>query len=100
MSTLTSTNQITRRKEHANGESSSTSTGSNTRHGEPKRMTITLPVDAVKLLDFLASTQGVSQVEAIRRAISTEAFIQGEVQEGSRILIETASGNVKELVFR
>jgi hypothetical protein len=67
---------------------------------ELKRMTISLPQESARMLELLSELQGVTQVEALRRAISTEAFIQREVKNGSRILVEATDKQIKELVFR
>jgi hypothetical protein len=67
---------------------------------ELKRMTIALPPDAARMLELLSELQGVSQSEALRRAISTEAFIQREIKDGGRVLIQSPDNHVKELVFR
>ncbi|MDJ0719682.1 MAG: CopG family transcriptional regulator [Prochloraceae cyanobacterium] len=64
-----------------------------------KRMTIFLPENLVKHLEWLAEVQGISQAEAIRKAIATESFMQREINQGSKVLIET-EGSVKEVVFR
>jgi metal-responsive CopG/Arc/MetJ family transcriptional regulator len=65
-----------------------------------KRMTISLPSETAKMLEMLSELQQVSQSEALRRAISTEAFIQREVKNGSKVFIETPDKKLKELVFR
>ena len=65
-----------------------------------KRMTVTLPAETAKMLEILSKLQGITLNEAIRRAISTESFIQNEVQNKSKVLLETADGNTKELIFR
>lgn len=65
-----------------------------------KRMTIALPQEAAKMLELLSELQGISQVEALRRAISTEAFMQREIKSGSRILVQSTDNQMKELVFR
>ncbi|WP_346293955.1 ribbon-helix-helix domain-containing protein [Sphaerothrix gracilis] len=67
---------------------------------KPKRMSISLPADIAGLLEFLAETQGISQNEALRRAIATEAYIQQEIQEGATILIQKPNKQIKEVVFR
>ncbi len=68
--------------------------------GEPKRMMVALPAKTARMVEVLSALQSITQSEAIRRAISTEAFIQNEIRQNSKILIETSDGEVKELVFR
>lgn len=65
-----------------------------------KRMTIALTQETAKMLELLSEHQGVTQIEALRRAISTEAFIQREIKNGSRILVQSPDNQTKELVFR
>lgn len=67
---------------------------------ELKRMTVALPLDTARMLELLSELQGVSQTEALKRAISTEAFIQREIKDGSRVLIQSPNNQLKELVFR
>lgn len=43
--------------------------------------------------------RGISQAEAILKAIATESFLQQEIKNGSKILIET-DRSLKEVVFR
>lgn len=65
-----------------------------------KRMTISLPSETARMLELLCELQGVTQTEALRRAISTEAFIQREIKDGSKIFVESPDRRIKELVFR
>lgn len=67
---------------------------------KPKRMSISLPADSAAQLDFLATKQGISQNEAIRKAIATEAYLYEAIQEGSSIYIEKSDGKMMEVVFR
>lgn len=65
-----------------------------------KRMTVVLPPDTARMLDILSELQSVTLNEAIRRAISTESFIQSEVRKKSKILVESETGDTRELIFR
>lgn len=65
-----------------------------------KRMSVSLPADIAGLLEFLADVQGVSQNEALRKAIATEAYLQQEIREGSTVLIQKSNKDIKEVVFR
>lgn len=67
---------------------------------KPKRMSVSLPGDIAGLLKFLADTQGISQNEALRKAIATEAYVQQEVREGSTILVQKSNKEIREVVFR
>ncbi len=66
----------------------------------PKRMSVTLPSDTAKWLELLAESQGITQTEALRKAIATEAYIQREIAEGSKILVQKADKEIREVVFR
>jgi hypothetical protein len=65
-----------------------------------KRMSISLPSDIADLLEFLAKFQGISQNEALRKAIATEAYFLQERQQGNRVLIQAHDQQIKEVIFR
>ena len=66
-----------------------------------KRMTVNLPAETARMLEILSKLQSISLNEAIRRAISTESFIQNEIRNNkSRLYLETSEGETKELIFR
>lgn len=64
-----------------------------------KRLTVVLPIKTYEMLQALSSMQSTTLNEAIRRAISTEAFIRNEVEKGSKILVKSDEAETKELVF-
>ena len=65
-----------------------------------KRMSVTLTREARKMLEFLADSQGISQNEALRKAIATEAYFQKQIKQGSTVLVVGSDESVKEVVFR
>lgn len=65
-----------------------------------KRMSVSLSADAARLLEFIAQTQGITQNEALRKAIATEAYLLQEMMQGSKVLLQTADKEVREVVFR
>jgi hypothetical protein len=65
-----------------------------------KRRSLNLFSDTVEFLEYLAEEQGISDNEAIRRAIATEAYFLKERRNNSKILIQDANGDVREVVFR
>jgi hypothetical protein len=79
---------------------SSNSPKGQSENSAPKRMSITLSSDAAKWLELLAESQGITQTEALRKAIATEAYIQKEIAEGSKILVQKADKEIREVVFR
>ncbi|AFZ61451.1 DUF2188 domain-containing protein [Anabaena cylindrica FACHB-243] len=65
-----------------------------------KRMSITLSGDIANLLEYLASSQGITQNEALRKAIATEGYLLEERQQGSKILIQKPDKEIREVLFR
>lgn len=65
-----------------------------------KRMSISLSSDIAQMLEWLAETQNLTQNEALRKAIATEAYIQKEIREGSKILLQKADNEIREVIFR
>ena len=65
-----------------------------------KRMSISLTGDAVKFLEFLAESQGISQNEALRKAIATEFYLLEERLKGSKVLLQRADEEIREVIFR
>ena len=68
--------------------------------GETKRVSVSLPLDTIEKLDAIASRHGISMTDAIRRAIATEAYIESEIQQDSKILIQKSDNTLREVVFR
>jgi len=65
-----------------------------------KRMSISLSGDAAQLLEFIAQTQGITQNEALRKAIATEAYLLEERMQGSKVLLQKSDKEVREVIFR
>ncbi len=68
--------------------------------GNTKRMSISLSGDIVELLEFLADRQGISQNEAIRRAIATDVYFLKERLAGGTVLIQKSDKELREVLFR
>ena len=66
----------------------------------PKRLSISLSGDAAKMLEWLAENQGVTQNEALRKAIATETYFRQELEAGTKVLLEKANKDIREVVFR
>jgi hypothetical protein len=65
-----------------------------------KRMTISLPENIAEVLEALSQEQGITQNEALKRAILTEAFIQRELIHESDILVrKKGQDTLERLVF-
>jgi predicted DNA-binding protein len=69
-------------------------------HPNVKRMSVTLSSEAAQLLEWLAETQGITQAETLRKAITTEAYLYKEIKQGSKVLILTSEKKKQEVVFR
>ena len=63
------------------------------------RLNADLAQDVADALEKLARQQNISLSEAVRRAISTESFLQQQRNAGSKILLEE-DGKLRELVFK
>lgn len=74
-----------------NGSSNATNT---------KRMSVSLSGDAARLLEYLAEVQGITQNEALRKAIATEAYIRQEMEQGAKVLLQKSNKDIREVVFR
>ena len=65
-----------------------------------KRMSVTLSGDAARLLEYLAEAQGITQNEALRKAIATEAYLRQEMEQGAKVLLQKSDKEIREVVFR
>jgi hypothetical protein len=65
-----------------------------------KRISFSLSGDTAQLLELLAKSQGITQNEALRKAIATEAYIRREIEKGTNILLQKPDGKIQEVVFR
>jgi predicted transcriptional regulator len=65
-----------------------------------KRMSINLSSDVAKWLESIAEEQNISQSEALRRAIATEKYLLDERNKGSKILLQKADKESREVIFR
>lgn len=65
-----------------------------------KRMSVSLSGDAARLLETLAQAQSITQNEALRKAIATEAYIHQELMQGAKVLLQKPDGEIREVVFR
>jgi hypothetical protein len=73
---------------------------SSTKANSRKRLSISLSDDAANLLEFLAQSQGITQNEALRRAIATEAYLLKERMEGTKVLLQKSDKEIREVLFR
>lgn len=74
--------------------------GSSNATNNTKRMSVSLSGDAARLLEYLAEVQGITQNEALRKAIATEAYIRQEMEQGAKVLLQKSNKDIREVVFR
>ena len=65
-----------------------------------KRMSITLTGEAIEHLEFLSNSQGITQNEALKKAIATDVYIRKHCILGAKILLQNVDGSIVEVVFR
>ncbi|MEM7555279.1 MAG: hypothetical protein AAF378_14485 [Cyanobacteria bacterium P01_A01_bin.84] len=73
---------------------------SKTKTSDVKRMSVSLSGDIAGMLEFLAKSQGISQNEALRKAIATEAYLLQERLQGTKVLLQHPDREVREVLFR
>lgn len=65
-----------------------------------KRMTISFPADLNQHLLWLAEQQGISQAEAVRKAVALESYLRQALQKpGAKLLIQDDS-SIREIIIR
>lgn len=67
---------------------------------QSKRVSVSLPIDVIDMLDKIANRHAITMTDAIKRAIATEAYIEDEINEGSKVLIQKSDNTLREVVFR
>lgn len=73
---------------------------SNKINSENEKTSVTLSQDEAQTLEWLATEQGVTRKEALRRAIATEVYFYKERKVKSKIVFYTKDGKIKEALFR
>lgn len=87
-------------QEFASNDLSSEKVSSKTKTSDVKRMSVSLSGDIARMLEFLAKSQGISQNEALRKAIATEAYLLQERMQGTKVLLQHPDKEVREVLFR
>lgn len=64
------------------------------------KLSVNLSEDVAGALKDLATHEGISMTEALRRAIGTEKFLRDEISKGHKVLIEDDEKKLKEIVLR
>lgn len=63
------------------------------------KMSVNLPDDAVENLREIAKKNGITLTAALRQAIANEKFLEDELKEGEKLLIESDKGSARQVVF-
>jgi predicted transcriptional regulator len=64
------------------------------------KMSVNLSDEAAEALKKMADKNGVTVTEQLRRSIATEAWRERAEAEGGKVLVEDASGRVREVEFQ
>ena len=64
-----------------------------------RRVTASLRPRDENNLESVAEDAGLSENDAIRKALATEAFVQETLKEGGSILVRSKDGTVREVQF-
>lgn len=64
------------------------------------KVSMNLPRQIVAAVEELAHRRGTTKTEVVRRAISTEKFLQDQIDRKAKILIEDSDDRVRELIFQ
>ena len=64
------------------------------------KVTFNLPESELNTLKRLASANNTTVTSILRSAIALEDYVQGEKQQGGKILVEKSDKTVREVVFR
>jgi hypothetical protein len=63
------------------------------------RLSVNLSQEAADALRSITARRGITITQAIRRAISTQYYIEEALDEGARILISGPGDSARELLF-
>ncbi|RQW90983.1 CopG family transcriptional regulator [Micromonospora chalcea] len=63
------------------------------------RLSVNLSADAAEAIRELTERRGITITELIRRAISTQKYVDDAVNRGAKILIEEPDEKLRELIF-
>jgi predicted transcriptional regulator len=63
------------------------------------KMSVNLPEEAVENLRAIAEKNGITLTAALRQSIANEKFLEDELQNGEKLLIESDKGPLRQVVF-
>lgn len=65
----------------------------------PRKVTVNLPDEAVKVIQEYADARDITFTEALRRLISHEKYFIDELESGGKLLIEKPDKSLREVVL-
>jgi metal-responsive CopG/Arc/MetJ family transcriptional regulator len=63
------------------------------------KVTVNLPTDTLNALKNIAAKRGTTVTEALRQVIESQNFLQSEMENGSKVLIQNPDRSMQQLVF-
>jgi hypothetical protein len=66
---------------------------------EVVKASFNIPKDELQALKELATRRGIPVTQALRQAIASELFLQQQVDDGSKLIVESDDGSQMQLVF-
>jgi metal-responsive CopG/Arc/MetJ family transcriptional regulator len=64
------------------------------------KVTVNLPTETLDALKSIAAKRGTTVTEALRQVIESQRFLQGEMENGNKVLIQNpVDRSVQQLVF-
>jgi bisphosphoglycerate-dependent phosphoglycerate mutase len=66
---------------------------------KPVKVTVNLPVETVEAIKKIAGERGTTVTEALRQVIESQRYLQQEIQQGSKVLIEKPDQSLRQLIF-
>lgn len=66
---------------------------------KPVKVTVNLPEDTVDAIKRIAEERGTTVTEAMRQVIESQRYLQQEIKQGSKVLIEKPDQSLRQVIF-
>jgi predicted transcriptional regulator len=63
------------------------------------KVTVNLPDQTVEAIKSIAEKRGTTVTEALRQVIEGQRFLQDEMENGNKLLIQSPDQSVRQVVF-
>ncbi len=63
------------------------------------KVTVNLPDETVEAIKSIAEKRGTTVTEALRQVIEGQRFLQDEMENGNKLLIQNPDQSVRQVVF-